>query len=235
MPVYLLTEQLVFPDPNLAAEDGLLAVGGDLSAKRLLLAYRQGIFPWYSSGEPLLWWSPDPRFVLFPNELKVSKSMKQVLKKGTYTITTDTAFREVVTQCRKVLRPGQSGTWITKPMLEAYCRLHEAGFAHSAEAWNTETGELAGGLYGISLGGHFYGESMFSCQSNASKTAFIVLVKQLAAWGFTLIDAQLHTQHLESLGAVHIARSHFLQLLKENRQKETLQGNWRLELTMPFV
>ena len=231
MPVFLLTDDLVFPPPHLASEEGLLAVGGDLSVKRLLLAYRQGIFPWYSSGEPLLWWSPDPRFVLYPQALKVSKSMKQVFKKQQFSITFDTCFSDVVTACRRILRPGQSSTWITQPMVAAYCRLHRAGFAHSVEVWDTQTGQLAGGLYGVALGGHFYGESMFSHQSNASKAGFIVLVKQLQTWGFTLIDCQLHTQHLESVGAKNIPRSHFLQLLKENRQTQTLRGNWQLELT----
>ncbi len=232
---YWLSEELLFPPPQLADTDGLLALGGDLSVKRLLLAYRNGIFPWYSRGEPILWWSPDPRFVLFPDELKVSKSMKQVLRSGQFTVTFDTHFKEVIHACKRIARKGQSGTWITRDMALAFHQLHQVGFAHSVEVWNNETGELAGGLYGISLGGHFYGESMFSFQSNASKTGFIVMVKQLAQWGFTLIDCQLHTEHLESLGARNIPRTEFLHLLKENRTKETIKGDWRLDLPMPLL
>ena len=232
---YWLSEELLFPPPQLADADGLLAIGGNLSVKRLVLAYRNGIFPWYSRGEPILWWSPDPRFVLFPDELKVSKSMKQVLRSGQFTVTFDTHFKEVIHACKRIARKGQHGTWITRDMAMAFQQLHLAGFAHSVEVWNTNTGELAGGLYGISLGRHFYGESMFSYQSNASKTGFIVMVKQLTQWGFSLIDCQLHTQHLESLGARNIPRTEFLLMLKENRAKETLRGDWRFDLPMPLL
>jgi len=224
---FLLTKDLVFPPPNLAGPDGLLAIGGDLSVKRLILAYRKGIFPWYSKGEPILWWSPNPRFVLYPHELKVSKSMKQVLKNGQFTLTFDTCFNEVVQACKRIARKGQNGTWITRNMETAFQDLHQAGFAHSVEVWNTKTGELSGGLYGVSLGRHFYGESMFSFQSNASKYGFIVLVRQLAQQGFTLVDCQLHTDHLESLGARLISRTVFLELLEENKQNPTLRGNWK--------
>lgn len=224
--MYLLTKKLIFPPPDWADPDGMLAVGGDLSVERLLLAYQMGIFPWFSRGEPILWWSPDPRFVLFPAELKVSKSMKQVFKKGQFTITLDTRFEEVVNTCRHIKRQHQSGTWITPAMAKAYGELHQAGYAHSIEVWDTQTGALAGGLYGISLGAHFYGESMFSRQSNASKVGFITLVHLLAQRGFTLIDCQMHTQHLESLGARNIPRSDFLQLLAQNQYHPTLTGKW---------
>lgn len=224
MPVFQLTEAVAFPHPSLANDDGILAVGGDLSPERLLLAYANGIFPWYSSGDPIIWWSPDPRFVLFPDELYVSKTMRQVLTREIFTITCDRAFRDVITSCRKVRRRRERGTWITGEMLEAYVRLHELGYAHSVEAWRN--GELAGGLYGVSLGGCFFGESMFARESNASKAAFITLTRRLAERGITLIDCQVHTDHLESLGAREIPRDEYLLLLQGTNRAETLRGNW---------
>ncbi len=201
-----------------------MAVGGDLSPERLLAAYREGIFPWYVDGEPILWWSPDPRFVLFPTELHVSRSMRQFLKKGTVRITFDRAFRKVISACRKP-RPGQNGTWITREMLEAYYTLHDLGYAHSVEVWQ-ET-KLAGGLYGISLGRAFFGESMFSAIPNASKAALITLVEHLGRRGFDLIDCQVETAHLAGLGARPIPRSEFGALLRRSLRHKTLRGNWR--------
>lgn len=203
-----------FPPVEEAEQDGLLAVGGDLAVGRLLNAYQAGIFPWYSHDEPILWWSPDPRFVLYPSQIKVSKSMKQVLKKNQFKVTLNKNFEDVITACKKVNRNGQLGTWITQDMLEAFVALHKAGYAHSVEVWNNK-GELAGGLYGVAIGACFFGESMFTYQSNASKTAFIVLVKKLQSLGYQLIDCQVYTKHLESLGASMIERTVFIQQLKK--------------------
>jgi len=210
MPVFQLEEDLLFPPVELANEDGLLAVGGDLSVERLLLAYRSGIFPWYDEG-PILWWSPDPRFVLFPGELRIHKSMRPYLNQPKYEFRFNTVFRQVIESCGKVQRRDQPGTWIQPELIEAYTRLHELGFAISAEAW--EQGELVGGLYGIKLGPFFFGESMFSVKPNASKFAFIKLVQQLATEGVELIDCQVYTEHLESLGARMIPRAEFIELL----------------------
>jgi leucyl/phenylalanyl-tRNA--protein transferase len=223
MPVYRLPEAVLFPPVDHAVKSGLLAVGGDLSPERLLAAYREGIFPWYGDGEPILWWSPDPRFVLFPDELRVSRSMRQFLKKGLVRFMFDRAFREVVAACGRP-RPGQPGTWITPEMREAYGALHDLGYAHSVEVWQGK--ELVGGLYGVSLGRAFFGESMFSAIPNASKAALITLVECLRERGFDLIDCQVETAHLAGLGARMIPRREFLALLKESLRQETLRGNW---------
>lgn len=204
-------DDLWFPPVSTALPDGLLAMGGDLRPERLLAAYRLGIFPWFNEDDPVLWWSPDPRFVLFPEQLKVSKSMQQVFRKGVFEFRADTAFRDVIGHCAGVKRAGQPGTWITAGIIEAYTRLHELGYAHSAECW--QDGRLVGGLYGIRLGRVFFGESMFSTVSNASKFAFIRWVQYLQAQGVVLIDCQMHTAHLESLGAGMIGREEFGQLL----------------------
>ena len=213
MPVFRLTEDLLFPPPALAKEDGLLAVGGDLSKDRILLAYSMGIFPWYSDDSPILWWSPDPRLVLTPEGLKVSRSLSQVIKKGVFSVTMDTAFDRVIRNCAEISRKGQHGTWITEEMIGAYIRLHCAGYAHSVESW--DSGELVGGLYGIALGKAFFGESMFAIKSNASKVAFVTLVEYLKKLNFSLIDCQVTTEHLKSLGAKEVERKKFLQMLKE--------------------
>lgn len=223
MPVFQLSDDIVFPPVDLSEENGILAVGGDLSKERLLEAYRNGIFPWYSRGEPIIWWSPDPRFVLFPQEISVSKTMRQVLNRKIFTITFDRAFRDVIAACKKP-RKKQRETWITREMAAAYTALHEEGFAHSVEAWMD--GELAGGLYGISLGGCFFGESMFSRRDNASKAALITLVRILADLDFRLVDCQVYTPHLESLGARHIPRSEFIGIIREGLACGTLKGNW---------
>lgn len=223
MPVYRLPEEPLFPPVERAAKSGLLAVGGDLKPERVLAAYREGIFPWYSEGEPLLWWSPDPRFVLFPRELRVSRSMRQFLKKQPYRITFDQAFRSVIAACRKP-RPGRDDTWITQEMQEAYIVLHDLGYAHSVEVWQEDA--LVGGLYGVSLGRAFFGESMFSARANASKAALIALVSDRADLAFDLIDCQVETTHLGSLGARLIPRSEFKALLEESLRHETFRGNW---------
>lgn len=204
----VLDDKLWFPPPEAALEDGLLAIGGDLSTERLLLAYRNGIFPWYDDEVPL-WWCPDPRFVLYPSELKVSKSMKQLLKRNAFEFTINTAFEQVIANCKHAPRKDQEGTWITEEVRHAYTELHRLGYAHSAEAWLGD--KLVGGLYGIRMGKMFFGESMFSHASNASKYAFIRYVHQLQQEGVQLIDCQVYTEHLESLGAKMIDRNLFLE------------------------
>ncbi len=208
--IFQLTNALIFPAVEHAEEDGLLAIGGDLSPERLLLAYQQGIFPWFE-GELPLWYSPDPRFVLFPEELKISASMKQVIRSNTFHFTTNQAFEDVITQCSNIKREGQGGTWISEKMKEAYVRMHAMGHAHSAEAW--QNGKLVGGLYGIISGRVFCGESMFSRESNASKFAFINYAPILVSQGIELIDCQVYTQHLSSLGARMIPRKEYLAYL----------------------
>jgi leucyl/phenylalanyl-tRNA--protein transferase len=206
MSLFALDKTLLFPPVHLAEPDGLLAVGGDLSTERLLLAYRSGIFPWYE-GRHILWWCPDPRFVLFPDELRVSKSMKQLLNKSAFDFTVNKAFGQVIANCKTIGRPGQDGTWIGDEVEQAYTKLYESGYAFSAEAWLN--GELIGGLYGVRLGKVFFGESMFSKVSNGSKFAFIRYVQQLREEGVGLIDCQVYTEHLESLGAKMIPRDVF--------------------------
>lgn len=225
MSVFLLSEKMVFPHPELAEDDGLLAVGGDLSRERLLLAYSMGIFPWYSEGSPILWWSPDPRLVLIPGELKVSRSLRQTIKKGVYRITMDMAFDEVISSCAAVKRKKQQGTWLTADMMEAYKELHAHGYAHSVESWYE--GSLVGGLYGVSLGRIFFGESMFAKRSDASKAAFVVLVQKLQGWDFNVIDCQMTTEHLLQFGAKEIARSEFMGLLKKELCNPIQRGTWR--------
>jgi len=225
MSFHLLDDSLSFPPVSEANKHGMLALGGDLKAERLLLAYRSGIFPWFSEGEPIIWWSPDPRFVLFPPNLRVSKSMRPIFNQNKFQISYDQAFSEVIANCRKVYRPGQYGTWITPDMQAAYEQLHAEGYAHSVEVYN-QAKELVGGLYGVSLGGCFFGESMFAYESNASKAGFITLVRDLQKRGVQLIDCQVHTPHLESLGAEMLPRPDFINALKDLLKKPTLKGNW---------
>jgi len=229
VPVFRLDERLAFPPPELA-EDGLLAVGGDLSPDRLLLAYSLGIFPWYDEGQPILWHSPDPRLVLLAGGLHVSRSLERTLRRGTFRITFDAAFGRVVDACAAAARPGQDGTWITGEMRRAYKRLHKLGYAHSAEAWQGD--RLAGGLYGVSLGGAFFGESMFARVPDASKAAFVTLVRQLQRWGITLVDCQVATEHLERFGALEWPRARFLAALDTALELPTRRGNWGTE-TVP--
>jgi len=211
MPIYRLSKELVFPNPSFADEDGLLAIEGDLSTDRLLLAYCNGIFPWFSDDEPILWWSPPQRFVLYPKDIRTSHSMKKLLKNNIYSISFNTCFRNVISNCSSVRK--ETGTWITKEMIDAYCKLHELGFAHSVETWYGD--KLVGGLYGVSIGKCFFGESMFSIMGNASKVAIITLSKILQEKDFVMIDCQVYTEHLESLGAVNLPRKIFLELLEK--------------------
>ncbi|MBF0347120.1 MAG: leucyl/phenylalanyl-tRNA--protein transferase [Magnetococcales bacterium] len=229
MALFLLTEDPGFPAASLAEKNGLLAIGGDLSPRRLLAAYAGGIFPWFSEGDPLLWWSPDPRLILEPDRLHIPGSLKKTLKRGTFDITCDAAFTEVITACARANRPEANGTWITREMIAAYVRLHELGFAHSVEAWMTRDGarQLAGGLYGIALGGCFFGESMFHHQPDASKAAFVTLVRKLADWGYSLIDCQMTTPHLLRFGAREISREQFLARLHEVLSHRVSEDRWQ--------
>lgn len=228
MPVFLLSDKISFPPPYLASKEGLLAVGGDLSQERLLLAYRTGIFPWFSDDEPILWWSPDPRLVLYPEEIRVSKTLKKIIKKKMFHVTMDSAFVQVINQCAKIRLQNNQGTWVVKEMIDAYCKLHESGFAHSVEAWYQ--GELAGGLYGVSLGKCFFGESMFTRVSNASNVALVKLVEHLNALSFDMIDCQLTTEHLLRFGAKEIPRISFLNQLEESLKAPTKKGKWCFEI-----
>jgi leucyl/phenylalanyl-tRNA--protein transferase len=213
MPVFELGEHMVFPPPGLAEPDGLLALGGDLSVERLTLAYSMGIFPWYTGGSPILWWSTDPRLVLIPSELRVSRSLRQTLRRNLFEITFDQDFEGVISACAAVERKGQEGTWITPEMREAYIALHRAGRAHSVESWREDA--LVGGLYGVSIGKAFFGESMFALASDASKAAFVSLVGRLRERGYAIIDCQQTTAHLMSFGARQMPRSDFLGLLRD--------------------
>ena len=212
--MFLLSNELYFPPVTEADEEGILAIGGDLSTQRLLLAYRKGIFPWYSDDEPIIWWCPNPRFVLFPDEIKISKSMRAVIKKQTYSFTINNCFNNVIKNCKTINREGQSGTWISEEVIDAYTNLHNLGYALSAETWKNN--KLVGGLYGVKMGNIFFGESMFSLSPNASKFAFIQLVQHLKNDGVKLIDCQVYTNHLESLGAKMIDRNDFMRLLEQH-------------------
>lgn len=216
-----------FPPVEKAAAEpnGLLAAGGDLSVSRLVDAYGRGIFPWFNEGQPILWWSPDPRMVLFPAELKISRSLTKTLRHSRFEIRADTAFREVILNCGMPRRE-QHGTWITAPMVEAYCEMHRAGIAHSVETWIDE--ELVGGLYGVALGHAFFGESMFTRVTDASKVALVTLVRQLELWGFGLVDCQMNTAHLASFGAREIPRADFTRRLRELIHYPTIPAPWRL-------
>lgn len=226
MTVHLLDERLVFPPVEEAEENGLLAVGGDLGPDRLLLAYRQGIFPWYERN-PILWFSPDPRMVLRACDLRVSRSLGKTLRKGLFRFSLDTAFDRVIETCARARRPGQRTTWITPAMRRAYGELHRLGYAHSAEAWQGEA--LVAGLYGVSLGGAFFGESMFAKAPDASKAAFVRLVEQLRAWGIELIDSQVHTEHLARFGAEEWPRKSYLRALGKALEQPTRKGPWEFE------
>ena len=213
MPIYWLTEELIFPPVEGADEDGVLALGGDLSSERLLLAYKTGVFPWYNEDEPIVWWAPNPRFVLYPNKLKVSKSMRSLLNKKAFRVSMNSAFDEVISNCKTISRNDQNGTWIDQEMKNAYTKLHKEGWVHSVETWQNDV--LVGGLYGVCIGKCFFGESMFTKVSNASKYAFITLVNFLKNKGFELIDCQVHSPHLESLGAELITMERFQNYLKQ--------------------
>lgn len=225
MPLYQLSDEIIFPPPQLALEDGLLAIGGDLRPERIIKAYSMGIFPWYGIDSPILWWSPNPRMLLIPDQFKLRKSLRNTLNKKLFELRFDTQFEEVIRQCAKVRRKGQDETWITEEMLKAYIQLHHMGLCHSVETYYKD--ELVGGLYGISLGKAFFGESMFHTKADASKVALYSLVEKAKEWDFLFIDAQQETDHLKSLGAKPVAREKFLTLLDEAMKHPTKQGIWK--------
>ncbi len=228
MPVYELDPYyMAFPSPEEADEDGLLAIGGVLREDWLLMAYQQGIFPWFNEGDPVMWWSPDPRFILQPGEVKIHKSMRPMLNNPVYRFSMDTAFEAVIAHCSEIPRHGQNGTWITHHMKQAYIDLHRVGMAHSAEVW--EGDRLIGGLYGVSIGAAFFGESMFSLQPNASKYALVNLCKWLEARDFMIIDCQIYSRHLEKMGAKLISRTEFLDVLEDAVEEESLKGKWTFD------
>jgi leucyl/phenylalanyl-tRNA--protein transferase len=227
MPIFRLIDDMIFPPPDYADPSGLVAVGGDLSSNRLLEAYRVGIFPWYSDDQPIFWWSPDPRLVLELNDFKLSRSLLKTIKKGVFKVTFDRVFEDVIAACAAVPRDGQHGTWITTEMQEAYIHLHGLGFAHSVETWFE--GELVGGLYGVSLGKAFFGESMFHHKTDASKVALATLVEKLKTWGFHFIDAQMTTEHMLRLGGKEISRRMFLKQLRSALHHPTKRGKWRID------
>ena len=227
MPVYHIPKEFFFPPASDAEPNGLLGYGGDLHPTRLLMAYQRGIFPWYSEGQPILWFSPDPRYVLFPEKIHIPRSLKKIIRRGEYSITIDKDFEGVIQNCSVVARPRQYGTWITSEMKQAYVELHRQGIAHSVEAW--KDGELVGGLYGVSNGRLFAGESMFAKASDASKVAFIWIVKQLQRWGVQLIDCQVYTEHLERFGAEDISRQAYLQYVRILMGQELLTDDWQFE------
>ena len=229
MPVFRLDDRLVFPPVHLA-DDGLLALGGDLRPERLILGSTQGIFPWYAENLPILWHSPDPRMIMTTRDLIVQRSLRKAIRRRPYELRMDTAFRDVLLGCAEVPRPGQTGTWLIPEMVDAYVKLHELGFAHSIEAW--KDGALVGGLYGVSLGAAFFGESMFARATDASKIAFVAAVRQLEAWHVGLIDCQVHTEHLERFGAYEVPRLAYLDMLRTALDEPTRRGRWTFELDL---
>lgn len=224
MPVFQLTEKIVFPRPDLAEENGLLAIGGDLSPERLIVAYRSGIFPWYSQNDPILWWCTSPRLVIFPHEFRVSRRLQRDIRKPLYRITADRAFEQVITACARVRTERQEQTWISTAMHDAYCRLHRLGYAHSIECWQGD--QLAGGLYGVALGRVFFGESMVTILKNGSKLALAALVDCLKLKNFALIDCQMTTDHLVGFGAREVSRQEFQRLLNEHIKTLSPDGAW---------
>jgi len=224
MPVYTLEEEIIFPHPSHADKDGLLAIGGDLTADRLLAAYSNGIFPWFNDDSPILWWSPDPRMVLLPGDFKRSKSLTQTIRRGSYKVRFDSNFRQVMNACAAAGNREEEGTWITDSMISAYCVLHDMGYAHSVETYLDD--KLVGGLYGVSLGKAFFGESMFYIERDASKVALSELIDRLLEWDFHIIDVQQRTKHLRSLGAKSIARNFFMIMLKQALNFPTIRGKW---------
>jgi leucyl/phenylalanyl-tRNA--protein transferase len=232
MPIFRLSEKIEFPPPCFARSDGLLCIGGDLSSQRLLLAYQNGIFPWFSQSEPLLWWSPDPRLVILPQNIYISKSLTKKIKKQVFTIKIDTAFERTIRACAgpRFNRPEEEGTWLVDEMIESYTRLHELGYAHSIETWRED--KLVGGLYGISLGGSFFGESMFSLEADASKLALVALATHLGKHKFDLIDCQVTSNHLVSMGAEEISRDSFLAIIEKSVKRKDIENIWNQDINL---
>ncbi|MCF6246775.1 MAG: leucyl/phenylalanyl-tRNA--protein transferase [Desulfobacula sp.] len=233
MPLFRLSKRLDFPPAWLARSDGLLCIGGDLCSKRLILAYQNGIFPWFSNEEPILWWSPDPRLVLFPDDIHVSKSLKKKIRSNQFNITIDNAFEQTIMSCAHPREKGQDGTWLVEEMIDGYLNLHDKGHAHSIETW--KDGKLVGGLYGVCLGGSFFGESMFSFDADTSKLALVALAKLLGHHGFDLIDCQVTTSHLLSMGATQIPRNHFLNIITPSVKKKYTKNIWDTDLRLEKI
>ncbi len=231
MPLFRLSEKLDFPPAWLARSDGLLCIGGDLSSERLLLAYKSGIFPWFSKDEPFLWWSPDPRLVLLPDGINISKSLKKKIRKEIFTIKIDTAFEQTILSCAKPRK--EEGTWLVEEMIDAYIDLHKQGYAHSIETWKND--KLVGGLYGVCIGGAFFGESMFSSESDASKIALVALASHLKKNRFDLIDCQVTTHHLLSMGAVEISRNSFLDIIESSIKRKNIEHIWNPRETLQIL
>ncbi len=232
MPLFRLSHQLEFPPAWLARSDGLLCIGGDLSCDRLLLAYQNGIFPWFSENEPILWWSPDPRLVLFPSQIKISRSLRKTIRKNRFHITIDQAFHQTIHACARPRKDPDEGTWLVDEMKAAYIDLHQKGVAHSVETWHQE--RLVGGLYGVSIGGAFFGESMFSFETDASKLALVALARHLTHHGFDIIDCQVTTDHLCQMGAIEISRHRFLDILSRSIRQKTDPGTWQ-QRSIPYT
>lgn len=230
MPLFRLSSKVDFPPATLATSDGLLCIGGDLSTKRLIKAYENGIFPWFSENDPILWWSPDPRLVIFPGKIHIAKSLKKKINREPYTIKVDTAFEQTIKACAEPRNNKESGTWLVDEMISAYIKLHKEGYAHSIETWKDNT--LVGGLYGISLGGSFFGESMFSFESDASKIALVALARYLGEKKFDLIDCQVTTDHLLTMGATQIDRKHFLKIIGQSVKRRDIIGTWSSDLVL---
>ncbi len=233
MPLFRLSKRLDFPPAWLARSDGLLCIGGDLSPKRLLLAYKNGIFPWFSENEPILWWSPDPRLVLYPDEINVSKSLKKKIRQNKFSIRINHAFEQTITACAKPRKNKHDGTWLVDEMIEAYIDLNALGYAHSIETWRED--KLVGGLYGVSIGGSFFGESMFSVESDASKIALVALATHLNKYHFDLIDCQVTTDHLMKMGAVEISRNSFLDTIQNSVKREDLNAIWTEHMFLELI
>jgi len=230
MPIFRLSKRIDFPPAWLARSDGLLCIGGDLSSERLLLAYKNGIFPWFSKDEPFLWWSPDPRLVLFPKEINISKSLNKKIKKNLFSITVDTAFEQTIRSCAKPRKNEQKGTWLVNEMIDSYIQLHNMGYAHSIETWRDD--KLVGGLYGVCLGGSFFGESMFSFESDASKIALVALANYLKKQCFDLIDCQVTTTHLLNMGACEISRNSFLDIISKSVKRKEFKNIWNPNINL---
>lgn len=230
MPLFRLSRKIDFPPAWLARSDGLLCIGGDLSVERLILAYKNGIFPWFSNDEPILWWSPDPRLVLFPGGIHISRTLKKKIRKNQYQITVDKAFEQTIISCASPRNSGQDGTWLVEEMIDAYISLHHRGYAHSVETWNK--GKLTGGLYGVCLGGSFFGESMFSFEPDTSKMALVALASLLNHHGFDLIDCQVTTSHLLSMGAKEISRTRFLKIIGDSVKRKDTSDVWKTDMRL---
>ncbi len=233
MPLFRLSKRLDFPPAWLARSDGLLCIGGDLTPKRLILAYENGIFPWFSKNEPILWWSPDPRLILVPGNIKISKSLNKKIKKNVYSLSINNAFEQTISSCSKPRNNGHQGTWLVDEMIEAYIGLHKLGYAHSIETWKDD--KLVGGLYGICLGGSFFGESMFSFETDASKIALVALANYLKKYNFDLIDCQVTTNHLLSLGAFEISRNEFLDSISSSVQRKDIGNIWGKNISLAIT